>query len=524
RIESFKVESTVKGRELEGLRYEHPLEDLIPKQAEFDQRDKEVHSVVAEEFVDTSTGSGLVHMAPANGEEDFEISQRRHVPIYNPIDGQGNFTSDAGAFSGLFVRDADQKVGDALKQRGLLLRYGRLKHEYPVCWRSNDRLVWLARREYYYFVDRLKDLAVDAASEVEYYYEQTRNRFLEIIKEKRPWCVSRERVWGSPLPIWKCSGCGEKLALFSRKEIISRAKLLPDGENFELHRPWIDTWHNSGASPYASLTNEEYKDYVPVPFLTEGIDQTRGWAYTLLIENVILQMSKKSPYQAFLFMGLVLDADGQKMSKSKGNYIAARKLLQEQSADLARLYLLWKAGPIDAINFNMKELTARPYQILNTLYHMHVFYLQNSRFDGFSMQAGSVSETLRNARKSLAKQDHWLLSRLEFLINVCTASYSRARYHEVARAIEGFLIESLSQTYVPIVRSEMWEESENSKRRRETIYSVLGFALLTCDKLLHPIAPYLTDHLAAQSFEVESLLLEDWPSSHAEFSLQMQQG
>ena len=539
RVENYEIERTVKGKELEGLRYEHPFLDLVPKQKEFDSKNEKVHSIVAEDFVDTTTGSGLVHMSPANGEDDFEVSQKRKVEVFNPIDGQAVFTSDAGVFSGLFVRDADQKVGDLLKERGLLLRYGRLKHEYPVCWRSGDRLVWLSRREYYYFVDRLKNMAVDAAEDVEYFFDEPRNRFIEIIKEKRAWCISRERIWGAPLPIWKCESCGEKLGLFSRREIVEHAKSLPDGEDFELHRPWIDrivilcpkcqgemrrepfvldTWHNSGAAPYASLNDEEYSNYIPVPFLTEGIDQTRGWAYTMLLENVLLQMKPKAPYQAFLFQGHVLDPEsGQKMSKSKGNYIAARKLLQEQSVDLARLYLIWKAGPSDSVNFSMKELSARPYQILNTLYHMHMFYLQNSRFDGFSFEAKNAAESLKPERKNLTKQDRWLLSRLEFLIDYCTESYDKARYQDSARAIESFLIDILSQTYVPIVRSEMWEESDASKKRRQTIYSVLGFVLLTCDKLFHPVVPYLTDYLSKETFGVESLLLEDWPSPHAEF-------
>jgi isoleucyl-tRNA synthetase len=534
RIEKFTVKETLKGRDLEGLRYEHPFANDVPKQEELDQSSSLVHSIVSEEFVDTSTGSGLVHMSPSNGEEDFEVSQRRKIQVFNPIDSQAVFNNDAGTFSGLFVRDADQKVGELLKESGLLLQYGKLKHEYPVCWRSGHRLVWLSRREYYYFVDRLKELAVDAAQNVEYYFDQPRNRFLEIIKEKRPWCISRERIWGSPLPIWKCEKCGERVGLFSRKEIVEHAQTLPDGDNFELHRPWIDriiitcskckgnmqrepfvldTWHNSGAAPYASLTDEEHGKYIPVPFLTEGIDQTRGWAYTLLLENVLLSLKPKAPYEAFLFQGLVLDEKGQKMSKSKGNYIAARNFLQEQSVDLVRLYLMWKAGPIDSINFSLRELSGRPYQILSTLYHMHVFYLQNSLFDGFKTDSKSALTKLKKQGKDIAKQDRWLLSRLEFLIDFCTENYSRARYQEAARAMESFLIENLSQTYIPIVRNEMWEESETGRKRRQTIYGTLGLALLTCDKLLHPISPFLTDYLAGNCFGTESLLLEDWPSA-----------
>ncbi len=539
RIQNYEVKKKVKGRELEGLRYDYPLADLVPEQGGIDWESPLVHSIVAEEFVDVTTGSGLVHMAPANGEDDFEASQKRHIPVFNPIDDQANFTEKAGAFAGLFVRDADPKVADALKEKGLLLKYGKIKHEYPVCWRSGDRLVWLARREYFYFVDRLKDLAVNAASDVEYYYDPPRNRFVEIVKEKRPWCISRERVWGTPLPIWRCPSCQEREGLFSRNEIVTRAKNLPDGPGFELHRPWIDriviacpkcgvemrrepfvldTWHNSGAAPYAAHTDKEYHDLVPMPFLTEGIDQSRGWAYSLLLENVIYQMKAQSPYRAFLFMGHVLDEKGEKLSKSKGNFVPVRELLKSTSVDLVRLYLNWKAGVIDSINFSKAEMVTRPYQILNTLYHMHVFYLQNANFDGFHFSTEDAFKRLHKARETVfKKQDKWLLSKLGGTVDRCTEAYNQGRYSEAVRAIESFVIDLLSQTYVPIVRGEMWEESAESKERREVIYSVLGLVLVQMDAMLHPVSPYVTDYLASKCFGVDSLLLGDWPESEARF-------
>ncbi|MDG6923257.1 MAG: isoleucine--tRNA ligase, partial [Nitrososphaerota archaeon] len=537
-IEKFSVLGKVIGKDLEGIRYDHPLASLIPAQATLDKENELVHSVVAEEFVDVTTGSGLVHMSPANGEDDFEVAQKRKIPVFNPIDGQAVFTLEAGAFSGLFVRDADLKIADALKDVGALLRYGRLKHEYPVCWRSGHRLVYLARREYFYFVDRLKEMAVDATEKVKYYYEPPKNRFVEIVKEKRPWCISRERVWGTPLPIWRCEKCNTRVGKFSRKEIIQSAKSLPDGENFELHRPWIDriviscpscgsemkrepfvldTWHNSGAAPYAAHTDSEYSDYIPVPFLTEGIDQTRGWAYSLLIESVILKMKAQAPYRAFLFQGLVLDEKGEKLSKSKGNFVPVRELLAKNSADLVRFYLMWKAGPIDSLNFSQSELVTRPYQVLNTLYHMHVFYLQNASFDGFHYSVNEEKGLTSAHDRNLRKQDRWLLSRLGALIDVCTSAFSEARYHDSARAVEQFLIDDLSQTYVPIIRSEMWEETEESRKRRYVIYGVLGMVLLNCDLLLHPISPFITEFLAKKCFGANALLEHNWPESMPEF-------
>ena len=207
----------------------------------------------------------------------------------------------------------------------------------------------------------MENKAIDAAESVEYFFEQPKNRFLGIIKERHPWCISRERIWGCPLPVWNCEECNEKNWFFTRKEIIGASENLPDGPNFELHRPWIDnitvkckkcgstktkreeyvldTWHNSGAAPYSSLTDEEYSKEIPAPFFTEGIDQTRGWAYTLLIENVILNNSATPPYKAFLFQGHVLDEKGGKMSKSKGNVLEGAKLLQKYPTDLIRFYL-----------------------------------------------------------------------------------------------------------------------------------------------------------------------------------------
>ncbi|HYB05032.1 MAG TPA: class I tRNA ligase family protein, partial [Nitrososphaerales archaeon] len=362
---------------------------------------------------------------------------------------------------------------------------------------------------------------------------------IEIVKEKRPWCISRERVWGTPLPIWRCTNCQEREGVFSRNEILTKAKNLPDGPGFELHRPWIDrivipcpkcgaemkrepfvldTWHNSGAAPYAAHTDKEYHDLVPMPFLTEGIDQSRGWAYSLLLENVIYQMKAQSPYSAFLFMGHVLDEKGEKLSKSKGNFVPVRELLKSTSVDLVRLYLNWKAGVIDSINFSKAEMVTRPYQILNTLYHMHVFYLQNATFDGFRFSTEEAFKRLYKAKETVfKKQDKWLLSKLGGTVDLCTEAYNHGRYSEAVRTIESFVIDLLSQTYVPIVRGEMWEESDESKERREIIYSLLGLVLVQIDTMLHPVSPYVTDYLASKCFGVDSLLLCDWPESEARF-------
>jgi isoleucyl-tRNA synthetase len=530
RIEDYAFEKTVKGSELDGRHYIHPLLHLIPGLAELASQGS-IHFVVAEDFVDTATGSGLVHLSPANGEEDFEIANKRNVPIFVPIDDRVVFTEKAGAFKDLFVRDADMKVAQAMKEAGASVKLGKIKHQYPTCWRSHHKVVWLARREYFYIIEKLGDMPLQAAQNAKYFFEPPKNRFVEIIREQHPWCVSRERVWGTPLPVWSCGKCGHKDALFSRAEIVKKAIELPDGPEFELHRPWIDrinikcekcgaimqrepfvldTWHNSGAAPYASLTDQEYNDLIPATFLTEGIDQTRGWAYTLLMENVILNQAGVAPFQSFLFQGHVLDEKGNKMSKSLGNVIEARTLLSDNPVDLVRLYFMWKSSPIESLNFSLDEMKTRPYQIMSTLHNLHVYFKQNSEFDKFDQDRHTLQWVADS--NLLGPTEVWLLSKLQGLISEVTDSFERCRFHEGAKAIDEFIINHLSQTYVPLTRNIIWDDSAENLDRRLAVYSVIAHVLVQIDIILHPLSPFITEYLYLTCFgKKKSVLLADWP-------------
>ena len=530
-IDKYSVVQVVKGRELEGLNYIHPLLNMIPGLAEL-AKDPKVHSVVAEEFVDITTGSGIVHLAPANGQEDFQVAERRKIPIFVPIDDRAAFTQEAGLFQGLFVRDADAKVIEAMKAVNAYLLLGRVEHQYPTCWRSHHKIVWLARREYFYMIEQLEDRPILAASNVEYFFDAPRNRYLEIIKEKVPWCISRERIWGTPLPIWTCRRCSHKLGLFSRNEIIKYADHLPDGPAFELHRPQIDrveikcgrcgskmqrepfvldTWHNSGAAPYASLRDDEFSSIIPAAFMTEGVDQTRGWAYTLLMQNVILTGGSLAPFKSFLFQGHVLDEKGNKMSKSLGNVIDAHHLLKENAVDLVRFYFMWKSSPIESLNFSLTEMTTRTYQIMSTLFYLHVYFSQNSQFDNFDRKANDLGWALKTDLLRIA--DKWVLSKLEYVINEVTASFQKCRFHEGAKSVEEFVINTLSQTYIPMTRNEIWDDSLETLNRRLAIYAVLGHVLRQIDIMIHPFSPYTSDYLYLSCFsDRKSVLLEAWPA------------
>ncbi|MBS7621285.1 isoleucine--tRNA ligase [Candidatus Bathyarchaeota archaeon] len=538
-IKDYKITETVSGRRLENVKYDYPFKDLIPKQEELD-RHPLVHRVVCEDFVDVNTATGVVHLSPGNGEEDFLAAQKRGVPVFAPFDDEVKFTEEGGAFSGVFARDADAMVVEELRKRGLLVEVKTVRHEYPTCWRSHHKLVWLARREYFLRTDKINNKVLEAAEKVEYFFEAPKNRFLSFLKEGKPWCISRERVWGAPLPIWVCEKCGAKTLVASKKELIEKAIEKPPPD-FELHKPWIDrikikcekcggimhrepfvldTWHNSGASPYARFTDEEFAKLVPVDFLTEGIDQTRGWANSLLLEHVILTGRAEAPYKAFLFQGLTQDAKGRKMSKSLGNIIEVNKLLEKASADVCRFYLLRKCSPIEFMNFDLNEMNRRPYQVLATLYHLNRFFIQNAEYDNFNPQKHNLEWAKTNGL--LKKPDQWLLSKLQKAIADYTVRLEKCEFNLALAELEEFIVETVSRLYVPMIRKELWTDDPETLNRRLAIYATLWHVLKMTAVLFNPVTPFLCEALYQKIYRrldptlPESVNFEEWPKPKEE--------
>jgi len=534
-VKDYQVLEMVAGKALEGVKYEYPFLDTVAKQRELDQHPV-VHTVVTEDFVDVTTATGVVHLAPGNGEDDFRAAQKRNVPVYVPFDDEVRFTADAGMFAGLFARDADSLVVEELRKKGLLVSVETVTHEYPLCWRSHHKLVWLARREYFLWTDKVNSLVVEAAEKVDYFFESPKNRFLSFLKEGKPYCVSRERVWGAPLPVWVCQKCKHKVFLSSKRELFEKAGEKPPAD-FELHKPWVDRlvlkceecggsmkrepfvldcWHNAGASPYARFTDEEFKTFVPVDFLTEAIDQTRGWANTLLLEHVLLTGKAEAPYKAFLFQGHVQDAKGRKMSKSIGNVIEANPLLNRYSADVCRFYLLWKCSPADSMNFDTQELSKRPYQVLGTLYHLHRFFMQNAEYDRFNPK----QHTLKWAEENnvLKPADRWLLSKLQQTVSNYTAKLETCEFNFSVEELEKFVVDMLSRQYVPMVRRDLWSDDPQTLNRRLAVYTTLWQTLKTIVLLFNPVTPFLSEfmyqnvHRALDNTLPESVNLENWPT------------
>jgi isoleucyl-tRNA synthetase len=535
KIEDYQIVETITGKKLVGVKYDYPFLDTVPKQQELD-KEPLVHTVIGEDFVDVSTATGVVHLSPGNGEDDFRAAQKRKVPIYVPFDDDVRFTAEAGEFAGVFARDSDSRVIDILRKKNLLASVKIVRHEYPTCWRSHHKLVWLARREYYLWTDRVNARVVEAAEKVGYYFEGPKNRFLAFLKEGKPWCVSRDRVWGSPLPIWTCENCKHKVLVASKKELFERA-LEPSSPDFELHKPWIDrlvlkcekcggkmkrepyvldTWHNSGACPYARFTDEEFVKYVPTDFLVEAIDQTRGWANTLLLEHVLLTGMAEAPYKNYLFYGFALDARGRKMSKSLGNILEINPLLERYSADVCRFYLFWKCSPVDSMNFDARELTKRPHQVLGTLYHLHRFFMQNAEYDHFNPS----EHTLKWAkeRSALYPVDLWLLSKLQKTVEDYTTKLETCEFNFAVEQLETFVVDVISRQYVPMVRRDLWSDDPQTLNRRLAIYATLWQTLKTLTLLFNPVTPFISEFLHQNVYRTldntlpESVNYQSWPT------------
>ena len=277
----------------------------------------------------------------------------------------------------------------------------------------------------------------------------------------------------------------------------------------------LDTWHNSGASPYARFTDDQVAKFVPTAWLTEGIDQTRGWANSLLLEHVILTGKAESPYKAFLFQGLTQDAKGRKMSKSLGNVIETNKLLEATSADLSRFYMMKKCSSIDFMNFDLQELNRRTYQILSTLYHLSKFFLQNAEFDKFKPDEDAV--VWDDILGQLELPDQWVLSKLQSKIDEYTQKLETCQFNAAVAILEELVIDTLSRLYVPMIRKELWTDDPESRNRRMTIYAVLHNALKTITLLFNPITPYISEALYQNIYRKldpdlpESVNLEKWP-------------
>lgn len=532
-ISEYKVLRAIKGSELEGLEYEHPLVEEVTVQRELSKYHR---IVLSSEFVTAEEGTGLVHGAPGHGEEDFIVGTKYGFPVVSPVDDRGLFTEEAGKYKGLYVREANKLIIEDLKKKGFLLHASKISHRYPVCWRCKTPLIMRATPQWFIRVTHLKERFLEEALKVNWIPEWAGYaRFKNWLEGLRDWIISRQRYWGTPLPIWVCKKCGHKVVVGSVDELekLSGKKLdLPD-----LHKPWIDrvvlkcpkcggemhrvpdvldVWLDSGVAFYASLgyprRKDEFERLWPVDFITEGHDQIAGWFFSLLRCGLITMDS--SPYRTVLMHGFALDERGREMHKSLGNYVAPEQVLdfEKGSRDVLRWFVLRNTAWED-LRFSWRTM-AQVYDDLHLIWNVAYFatlYMGLDKFD-------PLKYPLEKVREYLSDEDRWILSRLERLVGEVTKFFSEYHVHKAARLLRDFIAEDVSRWYVKLVRPRVWIEKEDPSKL--AAYATLYYVLRRYLQLLSPIAPFITEKIYRDSLKTdndpESIHMLPWPSQRVE--------
>ena len=471
------------GKKLQGIQYEHPFQHIIEKEA-----DRKV--ILSDEYVTLEEGTGLVHCAPGHGPEDFLMGKRFGIEAFCPVDMRGRYTSEAGELEGKPVRAANPEIIEILKDMGLLLYESRIKHRYPHCWRCKNPLIFLTTKQWFIEVSKLKEKMQEETEKTAWQPDFARNRFRDFVRDAPDWCISRQRYWGIPLPIWKCGSCDEMKVISSKKEL---------GDVKELHRPYIDekelkcpkcggkmkrvpdvldVWFDSGNAVWASLDKKEKERYGQADCILEGQDQIRGWFYSLLGSGMI--KNGQSPYKRVIMHGFFVDEKGEKMSKSVGNFVPVEEILEKYGADSFRLWglsnTIW-----DEQKFNWVSLR-EAHGALDILYNMHIYL---SRF--------YPKEKIKDAE--LEKEDRWLLSRLNNTRKAFNSSFEAYEISNATKALRHFLVEDLSKFYMKVAKDRV-SGGRNKEGALFAIYSsVLGVA-----KMLSVISPFLPEHVYQKFF------------------------
>jgi isoleucyl-tRNA synthetase len=493
-------------RELEGVRYRRPFE-LIAAPSEGAER---AWRVVLEDFVTAEDGTGIVHMAPAFGADDFASGQRHGLPMFRPVDDAGRFREDIALVGGLFVKDADAPLVAALRERGLVFRYSVETHNYPHCWRCRSPLLYMARDSWYLRTTQLREQMLANNAQVQWHPPEIgTGRFGEWLEGNVDWAISRERYWGTPLPIWVCDADAEHthtIGAFAELEELAGA--LPDG--FDPHKPYIDevtwscecggtmrrtpevvdVWFDSGAMPFAQwhypFENEDrFEAHFPADFICEGVDQTRGWFYSLMAISTMLD--RGPAYRNVLVNDLVLDADGQKMSKSRGNVVDPWTAIEQFGVDAIRWYFLTASHPWLPKRFDPAALGEAARRAFDTLGNTYRFFALYANLEEWSPADDDPPVWQRGVA------DRWILSRLGHVVSTVGEDLDGYQLTHGARAIGDFIVDDLSNWYVRRSRDRFWgsaDESDTCAAFR-TLYEVLE----VLSRLLAPLTPFHADWL-----------------------------
>jgi isoleucyl-tRNA synthetase len=518
----YEIVEECKGSALVGFTYE-PLYPFVKEAiAGTPEGEKKAWRVVEADFVSIEDGSGIVHTAVMYGVEDFELGQKVGLPKYHLVDLNGKFTSFAGPYAGMFVKSADQAIMDDLASRGLLLKREKVTHTYPFCWRCKSPVIYYAKDSWYIRVSQLREKLIEENQKIHWEPEYLQEgRFGEWLREVKDWAFSRERYWGTPLPVWECTSCGKHTCVGSFEELRAKATT-PVTQLFDPHRPFvdqvevkcgscggmakrvsdvIDVWFDSGAMPFAQghypFENKENIDKgqeYPADFISEAIDQTRGWFYTLLAVAVLL--GKERPFKHVICLGHILDAEGKKMSKSLGNVVMPMDMMEKYGADAVRWYMYTINQPGEGKRFDEKALSEMVKKNFTILLNVVRFY---EMFASKGGEAASMEPT--------HVMDRWILARLHALIRDNTQWLENYKVLEPARAISEF-INDLSTWYVRRSRERCKGSVEESIPAVATLRTVLS----NLSKLMAPFTPFIAETVyAAVDHTKESVHLEDWP-------------
>ncbi|HEX9654933.1 MAG TPA: isoleucine--tRNA ligase, partial [bacterium] len=499
--DEYETVESYAGKELAGKEYQ-PL-------YAFCNAEQKMHYTVLGDFVSTEDGSGIVHIAPAFGEDDYQMGLKYNLPVLQPVDKSGKFTSEVTLFQEKFVKAADPEIVKDLKSRGLLYKSEKYLHSYPHCWRCSSPLLYYAKKSWFARTTAKKDRLIHHNQTVKWYPREVgEGRFGEWLENNVDWSLSRDRYWGTPLPFWVCSECEHALCIGSVEELKGLSGLK---ENIDLHKPHIDeveiscpkcqakmvrtpevldVWFDSGSMPVAQWhypfeNQKKFEQSFPADFISEAVDQTRGWFYSLLAIAVLL--FDKPCYKICLSNDLILDKFGQKMSKSKGNAVDPWVILNEQGADALRWYLLTVSPPWVPTRFDIDGVTEVVRKFLGTLLNVYSFFAVYANIDKFVYQNSTVAAEKR------AEIDRWLLSSLNNLVEKTENYLSRYDLTKAARAISDFVIDDVSNWYVRRCRRRFWksEMGEDKLAAYETLYAVL----YTLSRLMAPFIPFIADEL-----------------------------
>ena len=525
---AYEVLETYKGSDLEYKEYE-PLFDCAKEIIE--KQHKKAHYIVCDTYVTMTDGTGIVHIAPAFGEDDAAVGRKYDLPFVQLVDGKGELTKET-PYAGVFVKKADPMVLKDLDEKGLLFDAPKFEHEYPHCWRCDTPLIYYARESWFIKMTAVKDDLIRNNNTVNWIPDSIgKGRFGDWLENIQDWGISRNRYWGTPLPVWECE-CGHQECIGSRAELAERSGN-PEDAKVELHRPYIDAvtfkcpdcgkemhrvpevidcWFDSGAMPFAQhhypFENKDvFEKQFPAKFISEAVDQTRGWFYSLMAESTLL--FNKAPYENVIVLGHVQDENGQKMSKSKGNAVDPFDALNKYGADAIRWYFYINSAPWLPNRFHGKAVVEGQRKFMSTLWNTYAFFVLYADIDNFDPTKYELNYD------QLPVMDKWLLSRLNTTVQAVDNDLANYKIPEAARALQEF-VDEMSNWYVRRSRERFW--AKGMEQDKINAYMTLYHALVTIAKTAAPMIPFMTEDIyqnlvrSVDKDAPESIHLCDFPT------------